>query len=274
MPVARLSLRVAVILGLLTAPAGAETLRIATEGAYPPWNATEADGTLVGFEVELAGDLCRRMATECAITAQDWDGLLPGLQQGRYDAVMAGVSITEERRRAVDFSRAYAADPAVFAVPAGSPLVTAFPAGGRVDLGVDGELLRGTVAAIGAALAGRTVAVQTSTSHARMMQALFPDVAVRTYDKADHAALDLVAGRVDALLGARSAVAAIQGGPTVVVGPGFSHGVLGQGVGVAVRKGDELANRFTTAIIDAARDGTTAALTRKWFGYDASVPAP
>jgi octopine/nopaline transport system substrate-binding protein len=240
-------------------------LRIATEGAFAPWNATDPTGRLVGFEVDLAHDLCRRMAVECELVAQEWDGILPGLQQGKYDAVMAGVSITADRERVVDFSGAYASDPAVFAVRPGSDLT--FPTVGRVDLSSDQADAVGLVAK---ALDGRVIAVQTSTIHAKMMEALFPGVTIRTYDRLDHAALDLVAGRVDAMLGARSAVEAI--GPTVkATGPDFIRGVLGSGVAVAVRKGDALSSRFSSAIAAAAQDGTTADLSRRWFGFNVSV---
>ncbi len=240
-------------------------LRIATEGAFAPWNATTADGKLVGFEVDLAHDLCRRMAVECEVVAQEWDGILPGLQQGRYDAVMAGVSITADRAKAVDFTRAYAADPAVFAVRPGSDLT--LPTVGTVDLSADQSDIVGLVAK---SLHGKVVAVQASTIHAKMMEELFPGVEVRTYDRLDHAALDLAAGRVDAILGARSAVEAI--GPTVkATGPDFIRGVLGSGVAVAVRKGDSLSSRFSGAIADAAKDGTTAELSRRWFGFNVAV---
>jgi len=264
MPI-RLSALVAVLFALV-APATAQPLRIATEGAYPPWNTTSPDGKLIGFEVDLAQDLCRRMQVECDIIAQDWDGILPGLQQGRYDAVMAGVSITEERAKTVDFSTAYAADPAVFAVAPGSPLIATFPTLARVDLDAPDAATRDAIATVAAALRGRTVAVQTSTNHARMMVAVFPDVTVRTYDKADYGALDLAAGRVDALLGARSAI-----GTAVAVGPSWIRGPLGNGVGVAVRKGDTLSGRISAAIAQAAADGTTAALSQRWFGHDVSV---
>ncbi|WP_372397120.1 transporter substrate-binding domain-containing protein [Azospirillum sp. HJ39] len=263
----------AAALSLFSAPAAAENLklRIATEGAFAPWNATTADGKLVGFEVDLVRDLCRRIEADCEVVAQDWDGILPGLQQGRYDAVIAGVSITPERERMVDFSAAYAADPAMFAVQHGSPLGGSFPAIARIDLAAgDGQP---GVAAMAKALEGKTVAVQVQTIHARMMETLFPGVTVRSYEKIDHAALDLAAGRVDALLGNRSALEAITkaDGRVAVAGPAFSRGVLGAGVGVAVRKGNPLAGRITRAIASAAEDGTASRLSAQWFGYDVSV---
>lgn len=249
----------------------APVLRIATEGAFAPWNATTADGKLVGFEIDLANDLCRRMRVRCAIVAQDWTGILPGLQQGRYDAVMAGVTVTIERAEAVDFSRAYAADPAVFAVRPGSELVGALPDVERADLSTPtGQRVASSAAQ---ALDGKVIAVQASTIHAHMLEALFPRVRLRFYETVDAAALDLSAGRVDAMLTARTSVESLRaaGGNLIPAGPAFSGGVLGGGVAVAVRKGDQLSARFTQAIASAAEDGTTARLSGRWFGADLSV---
>ena len=87
-------------------------IRIATEGAYAPWNFTDSSGKLVGFELDLAQDLCKRMKAECEIVAQAWDGIIPALQAGKYDAIMAGMSITDKRKKVITFSRDYAATPA------------------------------------------------------------------------------------------------------------------------------------------------------------------
>src|SRR5215212_9197731 len=89
-----------------------DTVQIATEGAYPPWNFSRPDGTLDGFEIELANDLCARMRVKCQIVAQDWDGMIPALNAGKYDAVMAGMDITEKRLEVLNFSRPYANEPA------------------------------------------------------------------------------------------------------------------------------------------------------------------
>lgn len=258
---------------IAASPADArERLRIATEGAFAPWNATGPNGQLVGFEIDLARDLCRRMDTDCDIVAHDWDGILPGLDQKRYDAVIAGVMITEERARRVDFTQAYATDPAVFAVRRGSPLAAALPAPERIDLSGDEEAARAAVTAIGAVLAGRVVAVQTSTTHAQMLAQLFPGVSVRAYDTIDQAAFDLAAGRVDALLSAQTVLTALNAdGSLQPIGPSFTRGPIGQGAGMAVRKGnDKLRARLDRAIAAAIADGTTARLSDRWFHFDVS----
>ncbi|MEO1225995.1 MAG: transporter substrate-binding domain-containing protein, partial [Pseudomonadota bacterium] len=84
-----------------------DVLRIGTEGAYPPWNATDASGDLIGFEIELGLALCAELGRTCEFVAQDWDGMIPALLNGRYDLIMAGMSITEERQQTITFSNGY-----------------------------------------------------------------------------------------------------------------------------------------------------------------------
>src|SRR6478736_6196693 len=90
------------------AAAQGKTVKIATEGAYAPWNFTGAGGKLEGFEIDLANDLCGRMKVKCEVVPQDWDGIIPALNAKKYDVIMAGMSITEERKKVIDFSVLYA----------------------------------------------------------------------------------------------------------------------------------------------------------------------
>ena len=97
-------------------------IKIGTEGAYPPWNGMNAAGELEGAEIDLVFDLCARMNAECELVAQDWDGIIPALQNGKYDAIIAGMSITTERMKVINFSQGYANEPASFSVLKSSPL--------------------------------------------------------------------------------------------------------------------------------------------------------
>ena len=109
----------AVAVAMLAAPAMAKdysSIKIATEGAYKPWNFKDASGKLVGFELDLVEDLCKRMAIKCEVVEQAWDGIIPSLMAGKYDAIVAGMSITEKRKQKIMFSRAYVATPGVFVV--------------------------------------------------------------------------------------------------------------------------------------------------------------
>ena len=100
----------------------AEKIKIGTEGAYPPWNSKDASGNLIGFEVELAQELCTIMKYECTIVEQDWDGMIPALVMRKFDAIMAGMSITAERQKTITFSQGYADEVASLAVMKGSSL--------------------------------------------------------------------------------------------------------------------------------------------------------
>jgi octopine/nopaline transport system substrate-binding protein len=253
---------------------GVQRLTIATEGAFPPWSATDSNGGLYGYEIDLARELCRRMAAECQLVAQDWDGILTSLRLGRYEAVMAGVSITPARAEQFSFSSPYAVDPAVFAQlgEAGPPRSGN---GLRVDLG-DEVASVNAVAEMARLIAGKSVGLQSSTVHAQMVARLFPSAIVKTYDRLDQAALDLSAGRVNFLLSARSVVEAIRKSDdrVVIIGPSFSGGPLGHGVGVVVQRDAEgLAKRFSNAIAAAAADGSITALSNTWFGFDISEPS-
>ena len=107
---------------ILIGNAYSDKIRIGTEGAYPPWNAKDASGNLIGFEVELAKELCAIMKHECTIVEQDWDGMIPALLMRKFDAIMAGMSITDERLKTINFSQGYADEVASLAVMKGSSL--------------------------------------------------------------------------------------------------------------------------------------------------------
>lgn len=250
-------------------------IRIATEGAYAPWNATDPSGKLIGFEPDLAMALCKKMNAECEIVAQDWDGMIPALQQGKYDGIMAAMSVTDEREKVITFAGPYGSEPTMFGTLKSSPLTKVAFAVERVDLSKDDPANKAAIDTLAEALKGKTVGVQTSTIQANFMEKYLPKVSVRTYDKLDNAGIDLAAGRVDAILGDRSAVDAIitaNGNDMTLVAPAFSRGVLGKGVGVGMRKGDaDLKELFNKAIAEANADGTISRLSNQHFGYDISI---
>ncbi|WP_247871063.1 lysine/arginine/ornithine ABC transporter substrate-binding protein [Azospirillum sp. TSO5] len=251
-----------------------KTVRIASEGAYPPWNATDTSGKLTGFEVDLGNDLCKRMKVTCEFVAQDWDGIIPALQQGKYDAIMSAMTITDERKKVIDFSVPYGTEPSVFAVMADSPLAKSLKLGDdRVDLNDQGKA-KPVLEKLADALKGKAVGVQVSTIQADFMDKHLPKVTMRTYDKIDNAGIDLSSGRVDAMLGDRSVVeAVVKATPDkmVIVGPNFIGGVIGEGMGVGLRKDTaDLKAMFDKAIAEALKDGTVKKLSTQHFGYDIS----
>jgi octopine/nopaline transport system substrate-binding protein len=233
---------------LLGGAAYAETLRIATEGAYPPFNFREADGTLAGLEVDLANALCAQMQRDCEIVAQDWDGMIPALQAEKYDAIMATMSITQERLEKIDFSKPYLVVPAFFVSMA--------------DRGLDGTA---------ATMTGKRVGVQRGTTHERYLEANFKDVVeIVTYDTAENALIDMKLGRVDAIIsnGATAGdwMAAEDGKDLMLVGePMTDAAIFGPGVGVGLPKGDaELKAAFDAAIDAVLADGTFDTISAKY----------
>jgi octopine/nopaline transport system substrate-binding protein len=267
----------AVTIGLATGSAVAKdwtSVRIATEGAYPPWNSTDSSGQLIGFEVDLANDLCNRMQVECEIVAQDWEGIIPALTAGKYDVIMAGMSITDERMQVINFTDSYAGTPAYFAVLKDSDLAAYEHPLEMANLDeVDGDE-QAAIDSLKEALGGTTVGVQVATTHANFLDQYLGDaVEIRSYDTQENLDLDLQAGRVDAALASASywhpLLETEKGAEFVLIGPALNGGPFGAGVGAGARKEDaDLVEMLNKAIADAKADGTINRLAQQWFGFD------
>ena len=264
-----------VALVLISSTASADKIKIGTEGAYPPWNAKDESGKLIGFEVELANFLCIYMEADCTIVEQDWDGMIPGLVMRKYDAIMAGMSITDERMKTINFSQGYADEVASLAVMKGSSL-EGMDTPKAINLSTGGGDVKKALKTLTAALAGKTIGVQTATIHQNFLESGdVGSIKIKTYKTQDEVNLDLAAGRIDAALAAAVAFtdyAEKSGKPVVLVGPTFSGGAFGNGVGVGIRKDDtNLLKRFNKAIDVARKNGKISELAIKWFGFDASM---
>lgn len=264
---------------LLAGDASARTdkLRIATEGAYAPWNFTNATGKLEGFEIDLAADLCRRMRAGCEIVAHDWDGIIPGLIAGKYDAIIAGMSITARRLQVIDFSVPYASTPDGMVVSRASPLAR-LAIDRTYDFDREKEAAEKALESLKAAFKGKPIGVQVSTVHANFLQTFFKGVAdIRVYKTTDQHDLDLSAGRLEGVFGSvgywKPLLDSPEGREFVMVGPTFTGGMLGSGVAVGLRKADtDLKKRFDGAIGAAIKDGTVKRLSVKWFRFDVTPP--
>ena len=259
----------------LTISANADKIRIGTEGAYPPWNSKDASGKLIGFEVELAWTLCRYIGQQCEIVEQDWDGMIPALIMRKFDAIMAGMSITAERQKAISFSQGYADEVASLAVMKGSDLEGITTSEG-INLTKKTGAVKKDLKTLTSALAGKTVCTQTATIHQNFLESGdVGKIKVRTYKTQDEVNLDLASGRCDVALAAAVAFtdyAEKSGKPVVLVGPTFSGGAFGNGVGVGIRKDDtELLKAFNKAIDKARKNGDISRIATKWFGFDASM---
>ena len=256
-----------------------ETVKIATEGAYAPWNFTGAGGKLEGFEIDLANDLCNRIKVKCEIVAQDWDGIIPALQAGKYDAIMAGMNITDKRLEVINFSQPYAATPHGWGVLKDSPLAQLPGTGTVVNIDKDPEGAKKAIEAWKPLLKGKTVGVQTSTVNSQFLEKYLKDtITIREYKTTEQHDLDLTAGRVDAIFAGHGALAATKEKPEfkdmVIAGTGLRGDVLGRGVAVGLRKEDtELKALFDEAIKAVIADGTLRKLSEKWFKIDATPQA-
>jgi arginine/ornithine transport system substrate-binding protein len=228
-------------------------IRIGVEGAYPPFSKVEKDGTLVGFDIDIAMALCEEIGAECVLVPQDWDGIIPALLARKYDAIIASMSITEERKKKVAFSEKYYNTPAKFARKKGSGI---------------------TISKAG--LKGKTVGVQRATTHDNFITGEFGDsVNIKRYGTQDEAYLDAIAGRVDLLLADSIAMEdgflkTDKGKGWEFVGPGYSEPkYFGVGAGIAVRKSDgELAKLFSLAIKVIRSNGVYHMINGKYFAFD------
>ena len=189
---------------LVVGNVNADKIRIGTEGAYPPWNSKDESGKLIGFEVELAWTLCRYIGQQCTIVEQDWDGMIPALIMRKFDAIMAGMSITAERQKTITFSQGYADEVASLAVMKGSSLEGMETPEG-INLSLGGSDVKKALKTLTGALAGKTVCTQTGTIHQNFLESGdVGSVNVRTYKTQDEVNLDLSSGRCDVALAAKA----------------------------------------------------------------------
>jgi polar amino acid transport system substrate-binding protein len=231
----------------------ANTIRIGTEGAYPPFNFTDSDsGELKGFDIDIAKALCAEMNAECTFVAQDWDGIIPALLANKYDAIVASMSITDERKEKVDFSDKYYSTPPALIAPKNTDLTETTPA----------------------ALTGKTIGAQSSTTHATFLEDTYAGSTIRLYPTQDEANADLAAGRLDAVaadsvvLGEYLKTDAGSGSKLVGMMENDPK-YFGDGAGIAIRKGDdELRERFNKAIAAIRANGTYEKVQAKYFDFD------
>ncbi|MGI6853474.1 ABC transporter substrate-binding protein [Mesorhizobium sp. 1B3] len=245
----------AALLALSVGTAGAQelTLKIATEGAYPPFNNLTPDGKLEGFEIDIANALCEEMKAKCELVTQDWDGMIPALQAGKFDGIMASMSITAERKEKVDFTNRYYLTPPAIVAPKDTDIK-----------GVTKE-----------DLAGKTIGVQGSTTHFNYAEKTYTDSTIKPYPTAQEYQLDLANGRIDAanddIIVVQQFLETPEGECCKIVGTIKPvPEIHGEGVGVAVRKGEtDLINKFNAAIDAIRANGKYKEINDKYFSFDA-----
>lgn len=220
-----------------------EEVRMGTEGAYDPYNFINDDGELVGFEIDLGNELCQRANLECDWVTDTWANMIPNLQAGQYDTIMAGMSITEEREEIIDFTQPYTPpSPAVYVALEGVG-----------DEAVDGK-----------------IAAQTATIHLDYLEEA--GATPLEYELADDMLSAVLNGEADAaLVDLGFAVESISDseGKLSMVGPEVP---IDLGIGIGLREEDDaLKDKFDAAIASMKEDGTLNDLIEKWFGEEADT---
>jgi polar amino acid transport system substrate-binding protein len=232
--------------------AAQEKVRIGTEGAYPPFNNLAADGSLVGFDIDIAKALCEEMKVECEFIVQDWDGMIPALVAGKFDAIIASMSITAERMEVIDFTNKYYNTPPAIAVPMASEIKGATPED----------------------LAGVKLGAQSATTHSNYAEEKFPDAELQLYPTADEYKLDLQSGRIDAAIDdvvvLDEWIKSPDGACCRILGTLTPDPVInGEGAGIGLRKGeDELKAKFNAAIDAIRANGKYEEINNKYFSFD------
>ena len=251
-------------------------VRVATEGAYPPWNATDPSGKLYGFDIDVINEVCKRSGLECEITAHAWKGIIPGLTAGKYDCIIAGMQATHKRMKVIDFAGPYAKTPGSFATLKSSPLANFTSSPDRVTLNEISADEQEVLDQLLKLLKDKVIGVQTTTTHSNFLDTYFKTVAtIRKYDSQENVLLDLTAGRIDAAEASLSYWVPImkkeQGKDLALFGPAWTGDIFGLGNGIGVRKEDpELKAIFDKALQTLREDGTLQTLALKWFGFDNS----
>ncbi len=243
------------LLGALLCPFAAAAqqlkLRIATEGANPPFSTIDSSGALEGFDVDIARALCTKMNADCEIAAQDWDGIVPALLARKYDAIVASLNVTEDRKKVVAFTKPYYRSPSAFVISKGTASKDLSPK----------------------ALAGKSIGVQTATNHAAFLEDKYSRSIVRLYNTVADAYRDLAAGRVEYVMYDKLAIfdwLKSPEGACCEMAPGdlTETSYFGSGVAIALRKGDDaLLKRLNDAIEAIVADGTYAKINAKYFPF-------
>ena len=226
-------------------------LRIGTEGAYAPFNYTNADGTLGGFDIEIANAICVDMQVTCEIVAQDWDGIIPGLKAGKYDAIVAAMSVTPERAQQVAFTDPYFSNALVFLAKKDST----FDPAKVTDINA------------------HSIAAQRSTISSQWLENTYPKADMKLYDTLSNAFLDLGAGRVDAMISdklpAIEWLSSTSGSNYVLKGAEID---INDNFAIAVRPNDEaLQAKINTSLSNIKANGTYDKINQKYFAVPASA---
>ena len=238
-----LILAAAALLALSAGAQAKDTVRLGPEGAYPPYNYVDEAGKLGGFDIDVGNEICKRAGLTCEWVVNEWDTIIPNLIAGNYDAILAGMSITDERKKTIAFTQDYfPPDPSAFVAATGKNLDLENPSGLR--FGAQGATIQA----------------------AWLEQNVKANNTVLSYETPDQALADLNAGNLDAILADKSYLqetVAGSSGALELTGPEIE---IGGGVGIGMRQADtELTAKFDAALTAMKADGTLDALITLYF---------
>ena len=242
----RILLAAAVTLAFSAGAMAAEKLKMGIEAAYPPFNNKDASGQVVGFDKDIGDALCAKMKVECDVVTSDWDGIIPALNAKKFDFLISSMSITDERKQAVDFTNPYYSNKLQFIAPKDKEFKT--------DK---------------ASLQGKVIGAQRATLAGTWMEDNMPGVEVKLYDTQENAYLDLTSGRLDGILADK-----YVNYEWLKSDAGRAYEFKGDPVeesdkiGIAVRKGDPVREKLNAALKEIVADGTYKKISSKYFDYD------
>jgi lysine-arginine-ornithine-binding protein len=238
--------------------ASAKELRVGSECTYPPFNYRSADGQLQGFDIDVAKEVAKRMGDDVTFVCQPFDSLIPGLLAGKFDLLAASMSITDERKKSIDFSTPYRSSTARFVGPEGS----------------DAKPLTDDGKPNPAGMVGKTIGIQRSSTYESYMRDKFPGATVQLYDTVDNMLLDLTSKRVDLVFAGPIKLATDfldkpRGKGYQFVGPEINDvKYFGPGVGIGIRKDDgTLRADVDKAMKTMIDDGAFKSINAKYWSF-------
>ena len=233
--------------------AQATDLKVAIDPTYEPFTYKTPDGKPTGFDVDVANAICAELKRNCVFVEQVWDSMIPGLQARKYDVIVSSLSITEERKRVIDFSDRYYKTPSAIVVKKGTPYTGP------------------------ASLKGKRIGVlKGSTQEKWAMGELKPaGVTVVPYEAQDQVYLDINAGRLDGTVADKVEVHGgflrkPEGKDYGYVGHDqYETKYYGDGIGIGMRKGQkDLKEQINAAIKTIRSNGTYNTIAKKYFDFD------
>ena len=229
------------------------TVRIGTDATYAPFESQDAGGKIIGFDIDIGNAVCAEVKLKCEFSNQDWDGIIPALQSNKIDAILSSMSITEERLKQIDFTDKVYNTPPALVVPKDSTIANADPA----------------------SLSGKSIGVQSSTTHAAYVEKMYPDADIKYYKTADDRNLDLAAGRLDAgmddIIIFKQWLATPDGACCKIAATVKNvPEIHGNGAGIGVRKEDgDLKALFNKGLAAIRANGKYKEINDKYFDFDA-----